>query len=127
MMKSSTLFHVFECGPLPPYVHLTSTRRHSRDRCSQAFPVFRAVPSSCIILNTNRRTKNGVGLGTRLVTNLIHRPPQRLLLAVCQGPRVHKFHTESDKTLGRPGNEARSGVASSPARTKNGGAPGTHC
>ena len=25
MMKSSTLFHVFDSGPLPPYVHLTST------------------------------------------------------------------------------------------------------
>ena len=25
MMKSSTLFHEFECGPLPPYVHLAST------------------------------------------------------------------------------------------------------
>ena len=25
MMKSSMLFHVFECGPIPPYVHLAST------------------------------------------------------------------------------------------------------
>ena len=24
LMKSSMLFHVFGCGPLPPYVHLTS-------------------------------------------------------------------------------------------------------
>ena len=64
MMKSSTLF---ERGPLPPYVHLASTRRHSRDRCSQAFPVFRALLLPCIILNENRRTKNGGGLGTRLV------------------------------------------------------------
>ena len=63
MMKSSTLF---ECGPLPPYVHLVSTRRHSRDRCFQAFPVFRALPPPCIILNANRRTNNGLGLGTRL-------------------------------------------------------------
>ena len=66
MMKSSTLFHVFECGPLPPYVHLASTRRHSRDRCSQAFPAFRALPLPCIILNANRRTNNRGGLGTRL-------------------------------------------------------------
>ena len=27
---------------------------------------FRALPLPCIILNTNRRTKNGEGLGTRL-------------------------------------------------------------
>ena len=40
--------------------------RHSRDRCSQAFPVFRALLLPCIILNENRRTKNGGGLGTRL-------------------------------------------------------------
>ena len=38
-------------------------------RCSQAFPVFRAFPLPCIILNANyRRKKNGVGLGTRLPT-----------------------------------------------------------
>ena len=54
MMKSSTLFVV---GHRPPYVHLASTRRHSRDKCSQAFPVFRALPPPCIILNANRRTK----------------------------------------------------------------------
>ena len=53
-------------GHRPPYVHLASTRRHSRDRFSQAFPVFRALPLPCIILNANRRTKNGGGLGTRL-------------------------------------------------------------
>ena len=40
-----------------PYVHLASTKRHSRDRCSQAFPVFRALPLLCIILNANRRTR----------------------------------------------------------------------
>ena len=34
---------------------------------SQAFPVFRALPLPCIILNANRRTKNGGGLGTRLI------------------------------------------------------------
>ena len=35
-------------------------------RFSQAFPAFRALPLPCIILNENRRTKNGGGLGTRL-------------------------------------------------------------
>ena len=39
---------------------------HSRDRCSQAFPVFLPLPCTCIVLNANRRTKNGGGLGTRL-------------------------------------------------------------
>ena len=69
MMKSSTLFVV---GHRPPYVHLASTRRHSRDKCSQAFPVFHALSPPCIILNANRRTKNGVGLGTRLANVYIH-------------------------------------------------------
>ena len=50
---------------LPLYVHLASTRRHSRDRCSQAFPVFCALLLPCIILNETQRTKNGGGLGTR--------------------------------------------------------------
>ena len=49
-MKSSTLF---ERGPLPSYVHLSSTRRHSRDRCSHAFPVFRTLP-----LPSERKPKN---------------------------------------------------------------------
>ena len=68
MMKSSTLF---EHGPLPPYVHLASTRRHSRDRFSQAFPVFRALPLPCIILNENRRTKNGGRPGNE-ATSFLH-------------------------------------------------------
>ena len=58
MMKSSTLF---ECGPLPPYIHLASTRCHSCDRCSQAFPVLCALPLLCIILNENQRTKKKTG------------------------------------------------------------------
>ena len=36
-MKSRTLF---ECGPLPYYIHLMSTRCHSQSRCSNAFSVF---------------------------------------------------------------------------------------
>ena len=35
-------------GNAPPYVHLASTRCHSHDRCSQAFPIFRALPLPCI-------------------------------------------------------------------------------
>ena len=65
MMKYSTLF---ECGPLPPYVHLASTRHHSRDRCSQALPVFCALPLLCVILNANQRTKNG---GSLLLPSLV--------------------------------------------------------
>ena len=44
-MKSSTLF---QCGPLPPYVHLVSTRRHSCDRHSQAFPASYRHASSLV-------------------------------------------------------------------------------
>ena len=32
----------------------------------KAFPIFRALPLPCIILNENQRTKNGGCLGTRL-------------------------------------------------------------
>ena len=32
---------VLAVGPLPPYVHLASTRRHSCDECYHAFPIFR--------------------------------------------------------------------------------------
>ena len=52
-MKSSALF---ERGPLPPYVRLVSTRRHSPDRCSQAYPVFRALPVPC---KTEEQKKTG--------------------------------------------------------------------
>ena len=55
---------LYMVGPLPltsfscpPCVHLTSTWRHSRDQWAQAFPIFRALPLPCIILNANRRTK----------------------------------------------------------------------
>ena len=77
MMKSSTLF---ERGPLPPFVHLMSTRRHLHDRCSQAFPVFHAFPLPCIILNENRRTKNGGGLRTRLSSTPFGRNMQLQLI-----------------------------------------------
>ena len=55
----SFIAHELVDGQRPPYVHLASTRRHSRDRFSQAFPVFRVLPLPCIILNENRRTKTG--------------------------------------------------------------------
>ena len=32
---------VLAVRPLPPYVHIASTWCHSRDKCSQAFPVLR--------------------------------------------------------------------------------------
>ena len=36
-------------SPPPPHIHLASTWCHSHDRCSQAFPVFRALLLPCII------------------------------------------------------------------------------
>ena len=53
MMKSSALF---ERGPLPPYVHLVSTRHHSRKRYSQAFPIF--LCSSTSVYYTEWKLKN---------------------------------------------------------------------
>ena len=38
--------------------------------------VFRALPPPCIILNANRRTKNGVGLGTRLQCGYVRCKPR---------------------------------------------------
>ena len=52
---------------------LCPPRVHSRDGWDQAFPVFRTLPLPCIILNANRRTKNGGGLGTRLAMVFIIR------------------------------------------------------
>ena len=69
MMKSSVLF---EYGPLPSYVHLTSTWHHSRDKCSQAFPVFRHSSVSKHKLNNENRR----GLGTRLIWNWFGQMPE---------------------------------------------------
>ena len=46
--------HVLVVRHCPLYVNLVST---SCNKCSQAFPVFAALPPPCIILNANRRTK----------------------------------------------------------------------
>ena len=61
-IKSSQWFsaHEFVVGHRPHYVHLTSTRRNSRDRCSQAFPIFQ-LP--CVIQNANQRTKKSKKAG----------------------------------------------------------------
>ena len=52
---------VLAVGPLPPYIHLASTWRHSRNECSQAFPalIFINLPIMCIIVNANGRSKHG--------------------------------------------------------------------
>ena len=52
----------------PPRVHLASTWRHSRDECSQAFPVLFDLPIPCIpcIPWTQTGDQNGGGLGPRL-------------------------------------------------------------
>ena len=50
--------YIFEYRPLPP---LCPPRIHSRDECSQAFPVliFVDLPILCISVNANRRSKWG--------------------------------------------------------------------
>ena len=53
IMKSSLLF---ECGPLPPYVHFVSTWRHSHDKCFQALPVF--CHFSAFVYYTEHKPKN---------------------------------------------------------------------
>ena len=60
----------------PPHVHLASTWRHSRARCSQAFPIVRAHPLPCIILNTNQKKKTGEAWkwGYRTYSNKTHDP-----------------------------------------------------
>ena len=40
---------IYSWAPPLPYIHLVSTRCHSHDRCSQAFPVFRALPRLCFL------------------------------------------------------------------------------
>ena len=57
MVKTGTLF---EHGP----VYLAPTRHYSHGRPSL---FFTALLFPCIILNANQRTKNGGGLGMRLV------------------------------------------------------------
>ena len=44
-----SLVRYLNVNPSPPYVHLASTRHHSRDGCSQAFPIFCTLPLLCII------------------------------------------------------------------------------
>ena len=52
----NSLYHLFRTSlwmGTPPSVHLASTRRHSRDRCSQSFPVCHY--SCCIITQTKEQ------------------------------------------------------------------------
>ena len=69
LWPSAWLHHIFVVGLLPlriPCVHLASSWCHTRDGWDQVFPIFRTLPLPCIILNANRRTINGGGLGTWL-------------------------------------------------------------
>ena len=59
MMKSSMLCYLNVYLSPSTLVYLTSTWRHSHDKCSQAFPVFAALLLPCIILNANQKTKTG--------------------------------------------------------------------
>ena len=52
IMKYSALFESGPHPPCPPYVHCMSTRHHSCDRCSQAFPVILLL--LFIVVNINR-------------------------------------------------------------------------
>ena len=61
MMKSSVLFHVFECRPLPPpFVHLGSTWRHSHGKFKFSRPslFFATLPLPCIIQQKQGRPGN---------------------------------------------------------------------
>ena len=62
---------VLAVGPLPPYIHLTSTWCHSRNECSQAFPVLIfADLRFCVLLWMQTEDQNGRGLGPRLWENI---------------------------------------------------------
>ena len=62
----SLVARLFECSPLPPYIHLT-TWHHSCDKCSQAFVVFCRFSASVYYYTEHKlKNKNGGGLGTRL-------------------------------------------------------------
>ena len=70
---------VFAVGPLPltsfsrpPHIHLMSLMWWMRP----GLPCFHALPLPCIILNTNQRTKNRGGLGTRLTFHHYRSVPQ---------------------------------------------------
>ena len=64
MMTSSMLF---ECKPLSPCVHLSSTWRHSCDKCSQAFPVFPKNAHTIIAWLASSSRQRQVALATSLL------------------------------------------------------------
>lgn len=66
-LLSASVLKLFAVWPCP---HLISTCQHSCDECST---IFITLPLLYIIVNTNLRNKNGVGLGTRLVHMHEHR------------------------------------------------------
>ena len=69
MMKPSTLV---ERGPSPPTSTLRPPDISHVIGVPRPSPFFAALPLPCIILNVNRRTKNGGGPGTRLsVTSVL--------------------------------------------------------
>ena len=82
----------FEYRPLPPYIHLTSTHVMNELR---PFPFCRSL-LPCIILNVNRRTKNGGGLGTRQWKNLPNLLPLVMLLML---HTRNNTHTDSNKLV----------------------------
>ena len=90
----SLIAHKLVDGQRPPYVHLASTRRHSRDRCSQASPIFRTFP---LVYYTERKPKNKKKRGRPgNEANLLH--PQSIYSVLQRGgcmlgppsPRRHR-------------------------------------
>ena len=109
-MKSSALF---EHGPLPPYVHLASTKRHSRDRCSQAFPIFRSLEPRLSILDFVSQLCTRVGWwATPHYVHLAstrHHSRDKCSQAFPVFRATSVYYTEQkpkNKKRGRPGNEA---------------------
>ena len=58
--------HEFVVGHTPPYVTLSPTDIIHVIGVPRPSLFFCALPLSCVILNTNRRTKTGGDLGMRL-------------------------------------------------------------
>ena len=101
IMKYSALFESGPHPPCPPYVHLMSTRHHSCDRCSQAFPVIRHSSSGSVYYCEHKPNTWGGGGGGGGGGSLVPRP---CAFVACST----NFRTASDERAG-PGNEARGG------------------
>jgi len=64
--SSHELIQNWLCPP-PPNIRLASTWCHSRDECSQAFPIFHCSSTSVCYCQWKLKSESGVGLGMRLM------------------------------------------------------------